>query len=225
MQNIKIAAYRFLLDCEIKQLPLTFADLERIAKDRNWLLLSYNEGQDIIRRYQKSMYAESKDGFAIIEDNMVIILYRDDMPTAQKLFVICHEFGHVTLKHSNCGVLGKSKEETTEIKQEREADKFAEYVTSPPCVLKKCKVQSHIDVEKLTLLDTHYAATAYETIYSEPKRAETPEERRLISRFRRYIFRQRCTPREIGFWAFAALAVSITIIFVVTLFAYGQRIY
>lgn len=99
---------------------ITMHSLIRLCKKNNWILKSYSQSMKLIEKYQFGNYCSNHKAFTFSYGEKYYILYRDNLPYNEKLRLICHEIGHITLKHTSIdGILNCFGNEETE------ADEFA----------------------------------------------------------------------------------------------------
>lgn len=151
-RNILNEADHLLVKHGVSELPLTMRKAEIIAQFSGWLLLTYDEGKELIEACGAEETAERYPAFTLIHRKQNVILFRASLSYEHKLFCILHEFGHIVLKHTaENNVLGitPSPEETA--RQECEADDFAAEMLAPSCVMYALGIKSAHQLERFGL--------------------------------------------------------------------------
>lgn len=186
-RNILEEADRLLLNQGIAELPLTLPKAEQIARLSGWVIATYEDSEELIKACGAENVAEKHPAFTLVNDGRNIILYNNDQSYEHKLFCICHEFGHIVLKHtSEKNVLGISHDPAETARQEQEANDFAAELLAPACVMSKLGVKSAEQLRKYGLISPEQALRHIENInLSLPS---TSVEKALCERFgRRHI--------------------------------------
>lgn len=133
------AAWRFLLDEEIEQLPIYPS---HIAKRHGWKLYTYAQiadrlhisTRDLIRKYDKDAFV-----FWSLADKTYVICYNSEMPPSVIRWSLMHEIAHIVLGHIGPDVpyLSRVRSEERSL-WEVEAQGFARRVLCPSIVLHNC---------------------------------------------------------------------------------------
>ncbi len=132
MKRIRKIANDFAKSMNINTLPLEFEKLEEIASLNNWSIITYSKGYNFIKSENLEKYYYTSKGFTYSSSDCTIIFIKDDLEYLDKINVICHEIGHLVLKHIEVG--NKQKNNTNNNKdneQEAEADIFALELQAP----------------------------------------------------------------------------------------------
>ncbi|MGN0613580.1 MAG: hypothetical protein ACI4JB_06720 [Porcipelethomonas sp.] len=95
--------------------------LKRIARKNGWLLSTYSDAKKLICEHDLESFADNHRAFTYKFSGEIIILYRDDLQGFTRIHAVCHEFGHICLKHH--ALTADSPRDACE---EAEADKFAD---------------------------------------------------------------------------------------------------
>ena len=165
----KEVAWSFLKQYGINSFRINVGNvLDIVEMHDNWIAMSYQSGRDFIEKMGvENQIAESKALTLVYKSPtekklQYAILYKDELPYNEKVFVLLHEIGHILLKHTYTGaILGKSNDESKTNEQEREADIFACEVMAPSCVLKnKLGVNTAEGIQEITMIPPE-AATEY----------------------------------------------------------------
>ncbi len=169
MEFIKRKAWDMRLKNHIYHLSLSLEDMVNIALNHGWDLYSYQGAQELLNHLQLEVYAKLLRAFSIMDGDLKIILYQDELSYSQKLFSIAHEFGHIYLHHSFFGIMGDSEDRSVANAQEKEADLFAFELLMPSCILSACRIKTLDDLKVLHLLNPYYEKTYMETVYAYKK--------------------------------------------------------
>lgn len=181
-RNILEEADHLLLNQGIAELPLTLPKAEQIARLSGWVIATYQESEELIKACGAEEVAKNHPAFTLVNDGRNIILYNNDQSYEHKLFCICHEFGHIALKHtSEKNVLGISHDPAETARQEQEANDFAAELLAPACVMSKLGVKSAEQLRKYGLISPEQAMRHIENI--KPSLPSTSVEKALCERF------------------------------------------
>lgn len=151
-RNILNEADRLLVNHGVSELPLTMRKAEIIAQFSGWLLLTYDEGKELIEACGAEETAERYPAFTLVHNKQNVILYRANLSYEHKLFCILHEFGHIVLKHTaEKNVLGVTPTPEETARLEREADDFAAEMLAPSCVMYALGIKSAHQLERFGL--------------------------------------------------------------------------
>lgn len=156
MENIIEMTNKYLLATGISALPIDFSCLYTLLTEQGFKILSYRQGHNLLKKLQLQKYSQDHKAFTIILGDIRVVMYRDSISTAEKLFCLAHELGHIVLGHTPEGILGKSNSDECDSAQEREADNFAYAFLAPAAVIKKCCF-SAFEICRATLLNEYHA--------------------------------------------------------------------
>ncbi|MGN1340969.1 MAG: ImmA/IrrE family metallo-endopeptidase [Oscillospiraceae bacterium] len=186
-RNILEEADRLLLNNGIPELPLTLRKAEQIARLSGWVIATYQESEELIKACGAENVAKKHPAFTLVNDGRNIVLYNNDLSYEHKLYCICHEFGHIVLKHtSEKNVLGISHDPAETARQEQEANDFAAELLAPACVMSRLGVKSAEQLRKYGLISPEQALRHIENI--KPTLPSTTVEKVLCERLgRRHI--------------------------------------
>lgn len=179
-RSVLLKADGLLLKHYISRLPITLEELERIAKEKSWILDTYQETSEFLHKANLAEFVKKHKAFTTIFDGYTMILYDGQLPYAEKLQCICHEMGHVVLRHTTeRGIVGLCAEPERMLAQEAEADAFAAEMMAPACVMFERGVK---DIQ--SLIDTNLISDdqAVKHIRNITHSADSDEERRLCDR-------------------------------------------
>lgn len=143
-KRVRKIAENLIKEIGITKLPISLDDLEKIAKNKNWRILSYKTGEKLIEKLNLRKYIENTKGFAYASQDIQIIFFKDDLDYLEKISVICHEMGHLILNHISTGTGCKCKHISKEVRltQEREANIFALELQAPIFLMKSMYIDS-----------------------------------------------------------------------------------
>lgn len=210
-KNIRLEADKFLIREEVTSLPINFDKLSEIAKRKKWILATYKESEELIKRLDLVEFSQRHDALTTIAEGTNCILYAEYATYENKIFSILHEFGHIELYHTYEGaVLGNSSIEKIEQNQEREANLFAYEVLSPVCVLKRCKIKSFDELEALKLVSSVGNLDIYKKI-KDTEAYESNIEEQLCENFKGFISTVKKIKRRKVYKRFAFVLLFILI--------------
>ena len=128
-------ADKFLLTSGIQKLPLSLEALEGTAKRHGWILETYTAAHGYITKHNLEDFTKDRDAFTFTINDQHLIFYNGDTSHQSKIHSICHEMGHIVLRHDlkrNIPI------------QEWEADVFAEEMISPTCSRARTDLQESL---------------------------------------------------------------------------------
>lgn len=176
-RNIRDGAWHFLIANKIQSLPL---NLDEIAQNNKWLLLSYEDNTDIAHAINKSDTLNC-EGWTIIYQGHVFIFYKKNGNIGRTRFTIAHEFGHIALLHLT---------NLHDQEYEKEANMFAARILMPICVIKECHAFTAEEISNLcgtSLTAATYRANRLKMLMERKKFYTSPLEKQLIQQFRDFI--------------------------------------
>lgn len=150
MKRVRKIADDFAIEMKILHLPVEMEKLEEIAEKNEWRIISYSKGYNFIKSEGLEKYCYTSKGFTYSSSDCTIIFIKDELEYLDKINVICHEMGHLVLKHIEVGTNQKSITIQNEDRiQEIEADVFALMFQSPTYLMQTLSItNSSILVEK-----------------------------------------------------------------------------
>jgi hypothetical protein len=141
MKRVRKIASDFAMDMRINSLPIEMSELEEIANYNDWNIVTYSKGRDFIKSQNLEKYYYTSNGFTYASCDCTIIFIRDDLEYLEKINVICHEIGHLVLKHIEIGSKQKSITGDNKDKiQELEADAFALELQAPTYLMQSLRI-------------------------------------------------------------------------------------
>lgn len=140
MKRVRKIADEFARDMRIKSLPIEVNKLEEIVENNNWKIVTYSKGLEFIKSEKLERYYYTSKGFTYSSPDYTIIFIRDDLEYLDKINVICHEIGHLVLRHIDYGTKQKGISTETTAVQELEADAFALELQAPKYLIEELKI-------------------------------------------------------------------------------------
>lgn len=181
-KSVLLKADSLLLNHLINRLPLTLEELERISDEMNWILDTYQQAIGFIEKSEIQKFVKDHKAFTTIHDGQTIILYDGQLPYSDKLQCICHEMGHIILRHTTeHGIIGLCTEPMRMAKQEQEADAFAAEMMAPACVMRDRGISSIEELIETGFISGEQAVNHYENIV---RGIDTDEEQQLCDLMR-----------------------------------------
>lgn len=98
--------------------------LKLVIHQLGYNLSTYSEEKIKLARLKRDEEMKTAPSLSVIDKKgNITVYYNDTLPSFIQRFALAHEIGHIKLGHTRRNLKGE--------KQEREADKFAEYLLSP----------------------------------------------------------------------------------------------
>lgn len=169
-------AWDFLIKNHITSYPL---DLRYIAINNNWNIWSYRKYCEIRKIDYSDLIKTHPDGFTEIIDNKIFICYNEQNNKQRNRFTICHEIGHIVLKHLYKGD-----------KLDKEANMFAARILMPMILIKELNIQSPIELAKLcdvSIDAASYRLKRFNDIKLREKFYTNPKEKNLYLLLKPYL--------------------------------------
>lgn len=143
MKRVRKIADEFATKMKVNKLPISLEDLEVIAQANNWNIIAYSRGLGYIKAHNLEEYYYTSKGFTYVSSDGVMIFIKDDLEYLDKINVICHEIGHIVLKHIEAGTNQKSITCDNKDKiQELEADTFSLVFQSPTQLMQSLRIDT-----------------------------------------------------------------------------------
>lgn len=178
-RSILLKADSLLLNHYINRLPLTLDELENIAKDMGWLLDTYQEAAELIKTVSIESFVKEHKALTTIFGGQTVILYDGQLPYSEKLQYICHEMGHIVLRHTTeNSIVGLCADLKRMMMQEEEADAFAAEMMAPACVMRDRGITNLDELIKTHLISEEQAVRHASNLAHE---ADTAEEKQLCA--------------------------------------------
>lgn len=181
MKRVRQKCYDFMRE-NLISIPVEFSEIQRVAIKNKWLLIDYNEAPEVIQHlklppdFNFEIEMASRKGFTIFQGKELVVFYDNKLSYEERILTILHEFGHIYLQHSYCGILGRDTNERIAKIQEEEAEAFAIEVMSPLPVLKKCGISRAEDIENMGLISGTNAKTQFSDMKSNLDEIPEPHE-------------------------------------------------
>ena len=181
MHSVDYQAYKFRVENQLTGIPLDYPFLFDFFRDKGYNIKTYVEATGEIEDRGLKAYADGHGAITYINPNTreVTIYIDDTLPLAKKTVVLMHEMGHIYLRHTYFGVLGKSNDDYEANQQEREATEWALAVLAPPRVLKERGIDTTDRIAEATLIPVNYASDVLHMSRSLPDLPATPIETEL----------------------------------------------
>lgn len=141
MKRVRKIADDFARSMGINTLPIELKQLEKIVEVNNWKIVTYSKGYNFIKAESLENYYYTSKGFTYSSSEFTIIFIKDNLEYLDKINTICHEIGHIVLKHIEVG--SKQKSNTINAKdniQELEADVFAIEMQAPDYLMQQLRI-------------------------------------------------------------------------------------
>lgn len=140
-KRAQTAAMQLLIDLNVNVLPV---DIPALLDKLHIATCTYKQGEGLIQSIGAENLCDNSRAFTVYRgDGSFIIFYDDDLSPAQLRTALAHELGHLVLGHKVYG------HKNAVSKQEYEADRFAQRLLAPACVLHELGVISTIDIAAL----------------------------------------------------------------------------
>ena len=188
-QYSRNSAWRILLDCEVKELPV---DLMPICKKLGVRISSYRKSAGFIQKQELQDMVQKTEGLTFFVGETPVILY-DDTPLPQRIrFTIAHELGHLVLRHvrPGQGTTVNREPSSTDDPRETEANVFAARLLAPACVLWALELHKPEEIAELcriSLQSAKFRAERMEELYKRNKFLSSPLERQLFEQLQPFI--------------------------------------
>ena len=107
---------------------ITMGEVKRICTQNDWKLKKYSDSVAFFDAYKIGKYASKKRAFSLknSRNGKYYIFYRDSLFYPLKIYVLCHEIGHIEMGHCE-----NSTYDEISKNQEAEADKYAFNMLKP----------------------------------------------------------------------------------------------
>ena len=182
-QNARDVAWKILLDCGVRRLPV---DLNEICKQLGVRVRRYAD----VRRLSDA--ALQADGLTFFSWGKPVILYNQDRAPMRIRFTIAHELGHLVLGHVAPGQRTTVNREpsSTDNPTETAANQFAARLLAPACVLWGLDIHTSEEISELCHISqqaAEFRAERMAVLYQRGKFLASPLERRVYEQFLPFI--------------------------------------
>lgn len=168
MKRIRKIADDFAREMKILYLPIEIEKLEEIADKNGWKIVSYSKGYNFIKSENLEKYYYTSKGFTYSSYDCTIIFIKDDLEYLDKINVICHEIGHLILKHIEIGTSQKSISANFEDKvQEEEADIFALVLQAPTYIMQSLAISNAHSLFEMGVFSKTNAKLRYKYFFQD----------------------------------------------------------
>lgn len=179
-RNVRNAAWRCLIDFDIKSLPTSVIKITDTA------------GIKVVKNSDVNMLFPNEIGasYFVKDKRMWRIVYDDTYSHPTNRFTIAHELGHIFLGHElrqgkYANTFGKSKP-----KEEHEADSFAYRLLSPACVIWALDLHVADEIASLCDIENDKAKTRakrMKILYERDKFLLSSLEKQVYKNFEEFI--------------------------------------
>ena len=176
--NVRNNAWDFLIKNNITKYPL---DLREIALKNNWNIWSFKKYCEVRKMNYNDLIKKYPDGFTEIIDDKIFICYNQQNNKQRNRFTICHEIGHIVLKHLYKGQ-----------KLEKEANMFAARILMPMLLIKELDITTPEELAKIcdvSIDAAKYRLNRFQEIKGRERFYTNPKEQSLYLQLKSFIER------------------------------------
>lgn len=176
--NVRNNAWDFLIKNNITKYPL---DLREIALKNNWNIWSFKKYCEVRKMNYNDLIKKYPDGFTEIIDDKIFICYNQQNNKQRNRFTICHEIGHIVLKHLYKGQ-----------KLEKEANMFAARILMPMLLIKELDITTPEELAKIcdvSIDAAKYRLNRFQEIKERERFYTNPKEQNLYLQLKSFIER------------------------------------
>jgi len=173
-QNARDAAWKLLIDLNIKELPVKTGKVCRAL--------------GVVVRYY--IPTDGSDGKSLIVAGKPVILVSSEVPLARQRFTAAHELGHILLGHVGKYDLVNREPDQRDNPIEQAANVFASRLLAPACVLWGCGAETPEQIATLCGIShqaAEFRAERMAVLYQRNKFLTSPLERQVFEQFTDYI--------------------------------------
>lgn len=181
-------AWRVLIECEIKSLPI---NLNVIIKYYNIRVIFYSHSK-LYKIFNPEKISE--DGFATVINGQKTIFINDNIHTrGRRRFTLGHELGHVLLNHTLDDIIvpRKTYEYDDEMKPlEMQANVFSRDILAPACILNALGITTADKIMKICNISGISAEIRLERLIKlreQDKFLYSPLEQQVYKQFKGFI--------------------------------------
>ena len=188
-KDARDAAWRILLDCDIRSLPVKPSE---ICRHYGWILSDYQNGEKSIELLGLSHLKTQTDGFCTVSKNHVYIFFDGSLPSGRQRFTVAHEIGHLVLGHVGPGMATVANREPTgsEQAEERQANQFAARLLAPACVLHEIGAVTPETIQNVCGISrqaAEFRARRMQELENRGRYYTSPIEQKVFKQFESYI--------------------------------------
>lgn len=188
-QNVRDAAWKLLIDCDIREMPIKIGAICKYLDIRVW---SYENGIKIIEHNNLQNLISKTDGFLIFLNDTPCIFYNDKCTRQRMRFTVAHEIGHLILGHIKPDGITTINREVSPKDNPREtaANQFAARLLAPACILWWKDIHTAKDISVLcdiSMPAATFRAQRMELLYKRDKFFTSPLEKQLFYKFKNAI--------------------------------------
>lgn len=199
-QNVRDASWRVLLESGVDRLPV---DLNAVCRAQKVRVLSYDAGAEVIEGAHLFRAARRTGGMALFVGGEPVILFDETQAYPDILFTVAHELGHLALGHIGPEGSGRSRwgPSWRPGPEERAADRFADRLLAPACVLWALEARTPEAVMELCRLPAPAAerrARRMDRLARRDRFLTAPEEAAVYRRFLPFILEARSACPPVG---------------------------
>jgi Zn-dependent peptidase ImmA (M78 family) len=173
-KNSRDMAWRILLDCRVKELPVSVTEICRMLGIQ-------------IKLYKPQ---DDNDGMSLILNEVPMILVGSNSSGGRQRFTAAHEMGHILLGHVGKYELVSREPSPSDSPIEQAANVFASRLLAPACVLWGCRAATPEEIMRLCKISHPAAQFRAERLTLLIKRGmflASPLERAVYAQFRDFM--------------------------------------
>lgn len=173
-------AWQILIDNNISELPVKVSN---ICKALNIAIINYQDGKEIIEKFDLSSHTIDNDGFSYKN----VIFYNNECIIPRQRFTVGHELGHILL-HTK-GIYNREPS-ANDSPIEQEANVFASRLLAPACVLWGLGVTTAEQIAQfcdISITAAQFRKERLDLLYQRNKFLISPLERQVYAQFKDYI--------------------------------------
>lgn len=155
-QKSRDAAWKILIDCEVKELPV------KVVK------LCHSLGIQV--KYYES--SDGNDGYCKMYPNKPYIFVNKLCSKERQRFTVAHELGHIILGHVGKYKLVNREPSENDSPIEKEANVFASRLLAPACILHEIGIQDPQEISELCGISLQSAEIRFSRFQELEKRNE-----------------------------------------------------
>lgn len=182
-QQSRNASWQCLIDCGVDRLPVAVSD---IAAKLSVKLCEYGDNEGLLRRHHLDPLLEAA-GFAYANPDGRLLIFFNEKDSRQQLrFTIAHELGHILLGHVGPELPRGRFLTPSDPRLERAADRFAERLLAPACILWAREARTPEEIAALCDIPMETARSRARRMQSLLRRnawLRSPLERQLYAQF------------------------------------------